>query len=83
MDLPVLDGHGVNSQLLGYEVHGVETVFHLLDLGVFGHSTRAGHCGCQVEGGDACGEIDGVIYGYKTKLKYTIYIFQQTMCLQK
>lgn len=54
MNFPVLDRDSVDSQLLGDEVHGVEAILHLLDLSVFGDSTRAGDGGGQVEGGDAC-----------------------------
>lgn len=53
MDLPVLDRHGVDSQLLGHEVDGVQSIFHFLDLGVFGDSAGAGDGGRQVEGCDA------------------------------
>lgn len=45
----VLDGHSVDSELLGYEVDGIQPVFHFIDLCVLGHSTRRCHCGCQVE----------------------------------
>lgn len=49
MDLPVLDGDGVDAQLLGHEVNSIEAVLHLLDLGILGHSAGAGHRGGQVK----------------------------------
>lgn len=53
MNLPIFDGHGVDTQLLRYEVYGVKTVFHLLDLCIFRYSSRAGDCRRQIEGCDA------------------------------
>lgn len=56
MDLPVLHRHSMNSQLLGDEVDGVQSIFHLLDLSIFGHAPWAGDGGAQVEGGNALKE---------------------------